>query len=485
MNIRKALQVTLALGLALAVMITPSATKQAWAQAGLPALCTGFQLQNTDTGNSATVNLSFYNVSGGNNNGTPDYSPAAISIPASGSTSKYVPSAYSTLPSGSYSIVVSSDRQLNSLVNQVDCSTGGLNVGASYSGISSTNTGNTVYLAFVMSRAFGAQNWSSAIAIQNAGSNPASSVQIQFFRSGQATAVETFTTSNLTVGDTWYLDLSTGQYASANLANFSGAAKITSTGVPVAVVTNYAPGDGSRILSYNGVTSGGQKLYATQVSRNYAAGQYQGGLSLYNLGGTSTPIQIDFYAAGSAVPVHSLTTSVGGDSTYSLYMGPGGPLDGVAAMSSFNGSAVVQVTSGSNNLVGIFNLNSAVGAAGAANMMPATQATLSVTFPQIVRSIGSGPFEAGWQIVNTTGTTANLTIKYVKSDGTVTQSNTTLGGNSALSTYVGGSAGAPLGTGWNGSLVVTSDQPIVGQANFINLGAGAKDSLLIYNGFNN
>jgi hypothetical protein len=456
--------------------------RQVSAQSGVPALCSGYQFQNLDSTTASTTVLQAYAMGSGTLSGSKTYN-----IGLSSSTSDYLGgSGGSFLSPGSYSAVASSNTQLNALVNQVDCGTVGLNVGASYSGLSSTQVANTVYLAFVMSRAFGAQNWNSVISIQNAGSATATSVQIQFFRSGQSTPAETFSTTNLAAGAAWYLDLSQGTYATANLAGFSGAAVVTSTGAPVAVVTMYAPSDGSRLLAYNGVTAGGQTLYATQVSRNYAAGVYQGGLSLFNLGSTSTPIAIDFYPAGASTPIYTKTDSVGGSSAYILYMGPGGPLDSVPAMNGFNGSAVVRVTSGSNNLVGIFNLNSAAGAAGAANMVSVTQATTTLRFPQIVRSFGTGPYESGWQVVNTSGsTTANLTIRYVKSDGTVSQSNQSLAPNTALSVYVGGTAGAALGTGWNGSLTITSNTPIVGQANFVNVGAGAKDSLLIYNGFNN
>jgi hypothetical protein len=418
----------------------------------------------------------------GDDDGTHNYLSANV-IGAGGSSSFYVPSAFSTLPSGEYSIVVASDKQLNALVNSVDCGTAGLKVASSYSGLSPSDTGTTMYLAFVMSRAFGA-NWSSAIFIQNAGTI-AADVEIEFFASGNSTPVETFTNDSLAVGETWHLDLSTGTYATAALQGFSGAAKVTSlNGQALAAAASYAPGNGSRMLSYNGVNGGDQTLYATQVSRNYASGVFQGGLSLYNLGGTDTPIQIDFYPAGSTTPLHTISETLTANSTFALYMGPGGPLDSAPAMNGFNGSAVVTVTSGGNDIVGIFNLDSASGAAGAANMIPLSQASGTLLYPQIVRGVGGPQFQSGWQIINTSGTDADLDLTYTRTNGEVVTESRTLAGNSVLSVYVGGPDGAALGTGWNGGLMIESTTPIVGQANFISTASGAKDSLLMYNGFN-
>ncbi len=481
MTAKRIAQVTVMLSLVLAGVFAPFPGRTAIvsAQSGLPSMCSGFQLQNTDSVNQAIADLLFYKI--GDNDAVANLT-VQKTIGAGGSASYYLPTAFSTLASGTYAIVVQSDRLLNALVNQVDCLTGGLSVGSSHSGVGAGEVGSPVTLPFVLSRAFGAQ-WSSAIAIQNAGGGDAN-VTIQFFRSGQSAAAESFNNPTLKAGETWWLDLSSGPYATGNLVNFSGAAKITSS-QPVAAIANYAPADGSRQLSYNGVTAGDTTLYATQVTRNFAAGVYQGGLSLYNLAGTDTPIVIEFFPAGATSPIHSVPTTIPGNSALVFYMGPGGPLDSVPAMNGFNGSARVRVTSGSNTITGIFNLDSAAGSAGAANMIPLNKASTVLSFPQIVRSVGAANFQSGWQIVNTGGSTANLELKYTKTDGTVTTQSATVGAGAALSVYVGGAAGNALGTGWNGGLRITSTNgmKILGQANFVAIAPNTRDSLLIYNGF--
>jgi hypothetical protein len=58
------------------------------------------------------------------------------------------------MPDGIYSIVVSSDGTLNSLVNEVTCTGNTPYVNASYSGEAFNEIGTTVYLGYVLSRAF-------------------------------------------------------------------------------------------------------------------------------------------------------------------------------------------------------------------------------------------------------------------------------------------------------------------------------------------
>lgn len=457
------------------------------AQSGLPSLCSGVQLQNTSTTATASVTIAFYKEGGNDGSADYTYTPSGGLAP-SASKSYYIPSVLpSTMPDGIYAVVVSSSETLNSLVNASTCSGATPYVGASHSGVrqntdtsTSMRAGSPVYLAFVLSRAYG-DSWSSALAIQNAGSSTATNVKVEFFASGSSTPVETFTNTDLKAGETWYLDLSSGTYATANLNGFSGSAKITSD-QPVAAVANYAPGDGSKLLSYNGVTGGGQTLYAPQVTKHYAGGDYTSGITLYNLGTTSTPISVEFYRSGETTPTYTLNSSISGSSSWVQYFGSISDADLPA---NFNGTAVAKVTSGTNEIVGLANMDSAAGQSAAMNMIPLGEAAYTLYMPQIVRTAYGG-YESGWQVVNTSSTNLTLTIEYWKDDNTLTFTDSkSLLANSALSNYVGSSEFATtIGTDWNGGMIIKVDGSagkIVGQGNFVAPYSG--DGLLIYNAF--
>jgi hypothetical protein len=153
----------------------------------------------------------------------------------------------------------------------------------------------------------------------------------------------------------------------------------------------------------------------------------------------------------------------------------------------FNGTVIVEVTSGTNEIIGIANMDSAAGQSGAMNMVPKTQAATVLYLPQIVRTAFGG-YESGWQVVNTTGTALTLTIEYWKDDNTLTFTDSKpLPANSALTNYVGSAAFATsIGTNWNGGVVIKVDGAaggIVGQGNFVAPPSLGGDGLLIYNAF--
>ncbi len=467
----------------MAVVALPASTAQA--QSSLPPICSGIQYQNKGAATAQQVQMDFYHV--GDNDSVPEYThnlPYPPGLVQNQSIGYYVPSLLpGALPSGAYSVIISSDQPLNSLVNQVDCDLTAPKVASSYSGFDYNSIGTNVYLSYVVSRFIVGQNWSSAIAIQNAGSATATNIVINFYPNLSGTPVETFTNNNLAVGETWYMDLHSGTYATAPLNGFYGSAKITSD-QPVAAIVNYAKGDGSRMLSYNGVKDTSQKLFATQLSKHFSADDYTGGFVLYNDNATATPISMKYYAVGSGTPTCTVNASVPANAAYAVYLGSISTCTVGSLPNGFNGYGVVEVTSGTNKLSGIFNFDSVTGQAGAANMVPVEKASTTLYFPQIVRSYAF--YESGWQVVNTTGSTLLLDIYYYKTDGTLTTSQigVSLLANRVMSVYV--FSGVPaLGTNWNGGIKIVVQGAaggIVGQANFVS--PGVVETLTVYNGFN-
>jgi hypothetical protein len=454
------------------------------AQGAGPALCSGIQLQNTNSSQSASVQMLFYRVGG--NDGIAD-ATITDTLGPNGSKSYYLPNVLpSGTPDGQYSVVTNADQALNALVQQVTCPGSAPSVAASFSGVGSADTGTLVILPYVLSRAFPtAGNFSSFIAIQNAGTAPASNIQIQFFPRGSGTPVETFTNNNLAVGETWYLNLRSGAFATAALNGFAGSARVTSD-QPVAAVVNYSPASNTSLLSYNGTRTSGTTLFAPQATKAYFG--FTSGFTVVNLSSTATTIRYRLVGSvgGTPVTIPPIDRPLGANDTDVFYLG--NP-DAAAVPNNFNGTAIISIAPGapSVQLTGIANLAIAdptVGAAaGAMNLIPASQGATRIYFPQMSKQFFG--FTSGWQLVDTTGSGAAGTARYfqVNPDGSVTQIYSepfTVQANGSITRFLGNVG--PLPAGFNGGVVVelTSGQ-VAGQGNYNGTGTG--DVLTVYNGF--
>ncbi len=450
------------------------------AQAALPPQCTGFQLQNTNTTTAASVSVLFYTIGAGT--GVPAYTFNLPDIGASKSNSYYLPSyaAFSTVTPGSYSLVVSSSEPLITLVNQQTCTGSSPFVLATSAGASSGDIATTVYVPYVLSRAFGAL-WSSALAIQNAGSVD-SLVTVNFFPAGSSASVQT-NSATVKAGESWFIPLDSGTYATPAMLNFRGAAAVVSASAPVAVVETRFPANASLLISTNGspVAAGSQKLFTPQVTKAFAG--FTSGLTIYNPNPTSTPIAIDYTAAGSTTIAFTQSVVIPANSPFLQYLGSSPTSVGLPT--PFNGTAVVRVTSGTNKVFGVADISSAT-QSGSLSMIPFEQAATTLYLPQVTRQYFG--YTSGWQVVNTSANTLTLTIEYWKPADTTTPSLTetkTLNPKSALTNYVGSAAYAgTLGVNWNGGAIIRvtgGTGSIVGQVNFVFNGPG--DGYSIYGAF--
>lgn len=476
-----------------------------------PPLCTGIQLQNTSTSTGAQVTVNFFKV--GSNDANADFS-FNDTVGANGSKSYFLPTSAQTsgLPDGQYSVVVNSDQPLNALVNQQTCpnNPGAPAVAASFSGIGSGDIGSPIYLPFVLSRAFGTQQWASYLAIQNAGSADASDVKIDFYQTGSSTPTTSVSFAGaLKSQETWYVNLRTGSIAD-QLANagFTSGSAIVTAGQPLAAVVNYSPGDNSRLLSYNGVKGGGTNLFVPQFTRSFAGG-YEAGLTVVNTGADTT-VNIRF--VGTARPAGQANRSAF-DNTIQRSLPANGTLVVFSGNMSdselapeFNGTAIV---SASSPLVGIFNIDfrgtpppgTTNNNSEAANMIPSTQGAQVIYFPQMAKQFGNAgggaSFTAGWQLVNMTGSDVTGTADYftASSSSPVATQNITVPANGSLTNFLGNPASDVVPIGFNGGVVIRVNGNVGGQGNFSGYTPVARsgggfdyvlangDTLLIYNGF--
>lgn len=428
-----------------------------------PALSSGFQLQNRSTTDTANVQIVYYNAGGSAVETDSD------SIPAKASRSYYVPNVLGQ-PDGRYSIVVNSDQELFSLVNEVTSSASDRYVAATHSAFSGDEIGSPLYLPWVVASYYG---YNSMFAIQNAGS-AATDITVEFYQSGQSTPKKTYN-FNVATGGAVYLDMLQSPY-STELAGFFGGVKIYSTGnaTPLAAVLNDTNPAGSFLRSYNAVKSGGTDLIAPQVTANYYG--YSTGITLQNPGSIAATVVISYYLSGQSTPTTVQNLTIPGSSVQAIY------LPNVSGMvTNFNGSAVIH----SNvELIGIANHDHVpAGPAASYNLIPKTQASQTVYMPQIVRAYYG--FESGYMLFNPGPEQVAVSVEFFKTDGTsVTTINHTIPANSAMTMYLGDTRGAALGTNFNGgakAVITAGNGGLVGIANFVAPKQG--DNMQVYNVF--
>jgi hypothetical protein len=456
------------------------ATVQPGKAAALPPQCSGFQLQNTSAANAATISVQFYTI--GADTGVAAYSFNLPDLLANSSKSYYLPTyaGFSTVTPGSYSIVIASSESLLTLVNQNTCSGSSPYILASYAGAAGSDIGKTVYVSYVLSRAYAAL-WSSTIVAQNTGATD-TSVSIDFFAPGNATPVQNFT-KTVKGGESWSIDLSTGTYATVALNNFKGSAKLTSNTNDIAVVEVHYPNSVTTLSATNGKpdTFGSQKLFAPQVVKNY--GGFTSGLTVINPNATATDIAIEYIKAGETTATYTQNATIGANGTFIQYLGNAPTSTNLPA--SFNGTAVIRVTSaGTNKIFGNADMASAA-MADSLNMIPVEKGATTLYMPQITHSYSG--FNSGWQVVNTSANALTLSVEYWKPTDTTTPTLTEtwpLAANSVISNYVGKPAyDATLGVGFNGGVVIkvtAGTGTIVGQANFV---GGSGDAFSMFGAF--
>lgn len=467
----KKVSATLALVMVLALVL---ATGVGAAGSPPPALSSGFQLQNRSDASTATVLIHYYDPSGVNVETDSD------SIAAGASKSYYVPNVLGQ-PDGRYSVVVESDQPLFALVNEVTASGASPNVSASHSGFTEDTIGSPLYIAWVTCEYW---DYNSMIAVQNAGASE-TTITVEFYQSGNSTAVQSYDFPAVQPGASVFLDMTQDPY-NTDLKDitgngFYGSVVISSTGdaTPLAAVLNDTDPAGSSLRSYNAVTIdyASTELVAAQVTSNYWG--YHSGITLQNPDpATTANVTLRFYRSGETTPAVTHTGTVAPSSAQAFYLPniPGMPLD-------FNGVLVVESTNGVP-LIGIANQHhTPPGDAASYNMIPVGMAAQSVSMPQINRDYWG--FESGYQLYNVGPEAVDVSVVFSQPDGTIQATIPhNIAAGAALTFYLGGANGAPLGSMFNGgakATITSGDGGLIGLVNFVSPSGG--DSQITYNVF--
>jgi len=452
---------------------------------------TGIACQNMGT-SAALISISFY--SEGSATAALTYTdPNTVAV--DGSRNYYTPNSFADLPASFLgSGVVSSDQPLACNINTQTTGTG---TGASpyriaTAGAVSEEAGAPIaYVPQVMKTLGG--TWNSYIAVQNTSmANVAVTVTYKD-RNGvdQGSATEHATVpgqSNKVFYQADNAGLAAGFLGSAVVSADDGTTKLA---VLVNLYNNAADSSNAQFLSYNGVSTGGQKLFVPRFVRNYYG--YNGGLSIQNIGAADTTVTINFHFAGNTYTYTSPTIVKGAAlALYAPQITELNPVDALGNGQRF-GSAEITTT---GTVVAIVNEdNRGVPLAGE-DAIPAERKgqggtynapvdgpqTTTVLFPQVTNKAG-GVFSGGFQVANTTATLAHCNISFAGQPG-ASQTNVELPANGSLARFGPGVAG--LAAGFNGAATVVCDQPVIGIGNLaVEVGSGkVGDSLTVTTGIN-
>ena len=451
--------------LVLAMLAVPTLVS---AQGPTGTYVTGISCVNLDDTDSASIVLTFYNPAGSAVGSLSD------TIPAGGNKQYFTP-AITQIPDNFLgSAVVSSDIPVACSVN-TQTSGGTTRVGTS-NGVSGDETGPELYAPQILNALGG---YSSYVAVQNA-SGDAVDVTARYYNSGGAQVYNT--TKNIPAYSSYVFYQDDGNLP----ANFIGSAKFEAddgTTNLAGTVNFYNAGTAAgnaQFLSYNTFTSGASKVYGPRVAKNLSGVGYTSGWSCQNLGPGNATVTADVtmqdQANSSNVSATLTSSSLSEGQAWAVYLGnaTGTSLDAIT-----KGFGAAVMTSSGGDIVCIFNEDNRTTYAGQGSTysgIPDGPGVTNTLFLAQIVQLGTGSYQGGFQIANTTSNAGTCTYTY--SDGT-TVNNQPLAANGSNSVF----ASNHVSTGFNGSAVVTCNRPIVGIYNLSVFG-GAGDPFATNNGIN-
>ena len=449
-------------------LLQPVSSMKVFAQAPAGDWVSGITCQNLSSTDEASITIAFYPEG--------DADPVLTyndpnPVPANGTRNYFTPSSPPGLPENFLgSAIVSSDQPMTCNVNTQTTGAGTesdpYRVGTS-TGVRDVDTYTSAYVPQVEKNFSG--GWSSYIAIQNAGTISVE-VTISYkdrYGSSLPSATETFTIparSN-------YISYQT---ENGNIPdNFLGSASITGDGVtPLAVVANFYNNGSdystSQLLSYNGFGSGANKILIPRFVRNFYG--YNGGLTIQNIGDSSTSMTINFYFSGNTYTYTSGSIASGASLfLYAPNISELAPVDslpvslryGSADITASNDGTIVAIVNEDNRGgEGIPTVRHGQGASYN-GILDGTQ-TNTIFFSQVPRKAG-GIWSGGYLISNTTDTAGTCDITYAGVPG-ATQNDVPLDAKGSISHFIPNVSGVP--DGFNSSVTATCTQPVIGIFNF-------------------
>jgi hypothetical protein len=370
--------------------------------------------QNLDRSNAAEITLTFY--AEGEESATLSYNDTI----AANSSRNYITSdALMGVPADfSGSVVISSLKPVVCSVNTQNTGTGTSENPyriASSSGVDELEVASTMYAPQVMNDY---AQWNSYISVQNA-SESSVTVEVTYKnRIGEDVPAATETATIPGYSNKLFF-----QSDNAGLPNeFLGAAKVTVTspaeakiGAVVNFYNNGFDSGTSQFHSYNGVSSGSNKLYLPRVVRRFYG--YNSGITIQNVGTIDTTVTITFNFAGETFTYNS--PNISPSTALVLYLPNVSEIDAVDALTINQrfGNAVATTDNPEAEIVGIVNEDNRgdpddndsnpipaerIGQGSTYSAIPAGTETKNIFFPQVMRNV-DGVFSGGFYFSNVSG----------------------------------------------------------------------------------
>lgn len=344
------------------------------------------------------------------------------------------------------SVIVSADQPIAAIGSEQVTYADGSIGNSQYSGFKADEVGKRFYLPNV-NKKFGGGRWSSRITIQNTTANPVTGTVVFYNGDGSVRDTDEFSLSGY--GSTTLTQVDDTELPD----NWLGAAVVNASD-NVAVIVDVMSEDG-RLETYNGFTSGSTKMYLPTLLINFGANQWNTSFQVFNVGGATGTVTMTYYTAGGTAPAKVVTATLAPYTSINRYQPSvdrdlGDPWIGSVVIESTQ--PVVAVGSQSSGapgkkLASIYN-----GVASGAN-----QAVL----PTILRYFGGSNFVTGFQIMNVGTSDANVTVQYFAPGNPtpVMTATHTIPPYTSVNRYQGHDEA--LGSNWQGSVRVISDQPVV------------------------
>lgn len=331
--------------------------------------------------------------------------------------------------------------------------------------------------------------WNSYLAVQNTSGSDAD-VVVRYYNSTDGSLVagadDTLTIKPYT---TAIIRQEDANIAAPDPAGWGGSAVVESTNdALLAGVANFynvgSNKDNAQFHSYNPFTGGALKLYVPRIVRDFY--DYQGGLTIQNVGDAATNATITYY-----INNQTYTQTLSGiqpGSSRILYMPDVPELAGVSGTGSAviesSGQPIVAIVNEDNRLGNVIANHE--GRGSTYNAILDGEQKNTVFFSQATSKFYG--YSSGIQVQNVGAAATTVTAVWSAPGYNDVTKNVTLQPNGSISWF------APDETGYedfNGSVVVTADEPIVGIANSsVRTDIDSRwpenygDSFLTYNGVN-
>jgi hypothetical protein len=331
---------------------------------------------------------------------------------------------------------------------------------ASYNGFLEGAT--TAYLPMLFKNAYGGGSYDSALYIQNLDGLATANVTIKYYKTdGTLTCTDTDTINSLASKGYWLPTLSATECLPAGLPDgWVGGAVVTAD---KNIVASGRPHVGSEVMTYDSFSEGSLTSYLPMLFRNAYGGSYDAAFYVQNVDDTNIAnITIKYYKTDG-------TLTCTDTDTVAPLASKGYWLPGLLASECLPSGLP-------DNWVGGVVVFSDVNIVTIGRPHVGTQVTtyngfsgggLSSYIPMLFRNAYGGSYDAALYVQNLNpNTTANITVKYYKTDGTLTCTDTDTVAPLASKGYwlptLSASECLPsLPDDWVGGAVITSDVDIV------------------------